>query len=289
MEGWKSGRLEGGRREACWLRSVAMGFLFLAGSEWCDAANESGLWELWELHIEYEEDHERVVAACRTFEGKNSEDPLLPVVHGLEAWHEFRREQPARALRLLKPYSSSGEGWVHRGSEILANAWVTRLQRDRIVEALQHYYRVEIRYPKRLEELAAHSAVPKALHPTETDRWGTRWDYRLVGFDGTPGFLDQRYVLESIHLRGTSDYKKALEVSIEESMRLVPVQVSDGGEAKVVRFENTDPGGGNEVVALSPGGEAHGVYLAFVGEHLIVICDRLHWAVFRGPGRDGRK
>lgn len=248
-------------------------------------AQEADLWAAWVRQQKAPLDHAGRVSDCRRFVAANPGDPLIPVLHGMEAWHLLSLERPEEATRVLLPYLSPGQDALRRGAGLLAKAWLTRLDRERVVAALQQYYRREVRYPASLEKIAAHPGIPESMRPPDTDRWGAAWQYRLVGFTGVPGFLDQRYELESPHFPHTSDLAAALAMPYAAQLRLAPVRVSlDSRGKSVVKFTpDSSPAEGEAVTVLSVGNEAGGLYLAFVGDHLVVVCDRLHWKVFRKP------
>jgi hypothetical protein len=262
--------------------------LWLAGACAALANDERALWELWQTHTRLPDQPATVVAACRAYVSERPDDRFVPVAQGIEAWHLLRARQTATAVERLELHLDAGPGEVAGGARRLARAWLTRLDRDRLVNALQAYYREEVRYPASMEALFNHPGVEGPGDLPRTDRWEAPWRYRLVGYEGVPGFRDQRYLLESPVLAGRSDFATALEAGYASRMPLRPTRVTaarGSGKGTTVRFEPTRPGeSGSGPVVLSVGGQAQDVYLAYLGSSLVVVCDDLHWAVYPRPG-----
>ena len=263
------------------LHRVGLALLCLAAfvSPAC-AANETGLLELWKQHLASPEDHEAVIKSCESFLLANPSDPLLPVVRGIEAWHHFRAGRNADALRMTEPYLAAPPGPVTDSARVLAQGWLTRLDREKVAAALQLYYRKEIAYPKTLEQVAKHPKIPADAQPPFTDRFGKPWIYRLTGFGKVPGFADQKYALESLALGDLSDLKTALQAPYASRIQATPAQVlAAPGNSVAVKFNV--PGKGAAVVGV---GQAVGdLHLAFVGSQIVVVCDYTHWKIFPKP------
>jgi len=253
------------------------------------AADEKGLWTLWQQHESSPSNHADVVAACRQFAKRNPSDSLLPVARGIEAWHLFKlgRVEEGKALLLPRP---AGEGnTVQKGAGELARGWLTRLDIEQVKKCLQAYYRKEVAYPASVDDVATHPDIDKTLHPLTVDRWGARWRYRLVGFKGVPGFLDQRYEIACVKLGKTSDFREALELSYGDGIQIEPLRIAgDGaGPGSLVEFRKTGDGASTErkVFVLGAGRSWKGISLAYIGDNIIVACDRTHWKVFAKPRR----
>lgn len=231
------------------------------------AANEAALLELWNQHIAKPDDHDAAIKTCRAFAEANANDPLLPIAHGIEAWHHFRAGREADALRLTEPYLAAPAGAVNDGARRVALGWLTRLDREKVAAALQGYYRKNVAFPKSLDQLAAG--------PPRTDRFGKPWAYQLTGFTKLRGFTDQKYSLQSSVLGDLSETKSALAVPYASRIAATPAQIT--GDA--VRFNI--PGKG---AALLGAGQAAGdLHLAFVGSQFVVVCDFTHWKIFPRP------
>src|SRR4051812_18034563 len=84
------------------------------------AASEPALLDLWKQHLATPDDHETTIKACRAFASANANDPLLPVVHDIEAWHDLRAGRDAEALRLMSIYVSAPPGPVTDGARRIA-------------------------------------------------------------------------------------------------------------------------------------------------------------------------
>lgn len=277
--------------------------LLITGGLCAPAADERAMWDLWQTHTRLVEDHAAVVAACRAFVAERPDDPFVAVSHSLESWHLFKDGRTADAVAVLEPYLSKPGGEIAAGASILAKSWMTRLDRDRLVEALQAYYREEVRYPPTLQVLLHHGSVPGAGDLPSEDRFGVPWHYSLVGYEGVPGFRDQRYRLESALIQSTSDFREALGIPYGGRIGLIPDELTTirvrGEENVLVHFVPTKPTAKKGVTAdgsppgqvgLSPkvtgimtGGRVEDVFLAFVGRQVIVVCDDQHWKVFPRP------
>jgi hypothetical protein len=245
------------------------------------AANEDGLLELWKQHLASADDHAGVIKACHTFQEANPGDPLIPVAQGFEAWHGFRAGRVQEALLLVEPALKAPAGPVTDGARRVALGWMTRLDRDKVVAALQLYYRKEIAYPKTLEQLNSHPKIPAAARPPMTDRMGRPWSYRLVSLGKLAGLADQKYVLQSTALGELTELPAAVQAPYGSTIQAVPVQVLPPiGETVPVKFKLGGKGG----TAVVQVGQATGdLHLAFVGAKILVVCDYTAWKVFPKP------
>ncbi len=233
---------------------------------------ERELWSLWQKHQAAPEDHAVVVKACRAYAAANPNDPFLPVVHGIEAWRLLRAEQLQDGVRRLSPYLKDQDDALGRGAQRLSRAWITRLQRERVVKALQHYYREEVRYPPDLQTLIAYPDLPGAAKLPLQDAWQKPWRYRLVGFDGVPGFRDQKYELESSSIQSPFDLDDALSLTYAKQIVAQATRVSR--TAPVVKLETP-----KETTISEVGKTVGGLYIAYAGKDIVILCDTLHWKV----------
>lgn len=242
------------------------------------AADEDGLLELWKQHMATPDDHEAVTKACRDFAAAHAGDPLLPVVRGFEEWHMLRAERQAEAFKMIEADLTAPAGPVNDGLRRLALGWMTRVDREQVLPALQAYYRKEAAYPKTLEQLAAHPKLKAEPQPPWRDRFGKPWDYQLTGFAKLKGFADQKYSLRSAMLGDLSDIKSAVRAPYASRIQAVPVQVIPAGNALAVKFNL--PGS----AAIVGVGQATGdLHVAFVGAKIVVVCDYTHWKIFPRP------
>ncbi|MEO6786636.1 MAG: hypothetical protein ABI318_10930 [Chthoniobacteraceae bacterium] len=262
-------------------RFLATLITILAFAPCLRAANEAALLELWQEHMAKPDEHDETIKACRAFATANANDPLLPVVQGIEAWHHFRAGRAAEAWRILQPHLTARAGPVADAARALAQGWFTRLDREKVAAALQIYYRKEVAYPKTLDLIAKHPKIPSEMWPPMTDRFGKPWNYRLTGFARAAGFPDQKYSLESPVLGDLSDLKSAIAAPYASRIHAVPVAiVAAPGNSVAVKFNITGKGG----TALVGVGQATGdLHVAFAGSSIVVVCDYTHWKIFPKP------
>jgi len=237
------------------------------------AEDEEALQDLWKQHVTTPDDHESIVKACHEFAGGHAGDSLLPVVRGLEEWHLLRANRQPEALQLMAEDLAAGPGPVNEGARRLAQGWMTRLDREQVAGALQGYYRKEVAYPKTLDQVRQATPFPSV------DRFGKPWNYKLTGFAKLPGFIDQKYALESAILGDVSDFNGALKLPYAARIVAVPVQVlGPQGGVPTVKFNLA---GSAALIGVGQG--AGNLYLAYLGAHLIVVCDYTHWKILPRP------
>lgn len=237
------------------------------------AAEEGALLDLWTQHMETPDDHEAVIKACRHFAKAHPDDPLLPVVRGLEAWRQLRSDRKPEALQIMTEDLAAPAGVVNEGARRVALGWMTRLDREQIAAGLQAYYRKQVAYPKSLEQLPAEARQPV------NDRFGKPWNYKLTGFAKVPGFTDQKYSLQSAFLGDTSDFKAAVKLPYAARIVAAPQKVLPAaGNLQQVQFNLA-----GRVTVVGVGQAAGDLYLAFVGTKIVVMCDYTHWKIFPRP------
>ena len=237
------------------------------------AADEEALEELWKQHLATPDDHEAIFKACREFVEGHADDPLLPVVRGLDTWHRLRANQKDQALKQINADLTAPAGQVNEGARRIALGWMTRADRDQLAAVLQAYYRKQVAYPKGLDQL------PADAKPLLNDRFGKPWTYKLTGFAKVSGFADQKYALQSAALGDTSEFKVAVQLPYASRITATPAQIVAGpANLPAVKFNfGARPG----IVAL--GQSAGDLYLAFVGTRILVVCDYTHWKIFPKP------
>lgn len=238
------------------------------------AAEEAALMALWKQHTEAPDAHEAMIKACRTFASTHSGDPLLPVARGMEAWHLLRCGRQDEAVQILTSDLSLPPGPVTDGARRMAQAWMTRLDRDLVTAALRAYYRKHVAYPKTLDQL------PVEGRPPLMDRFGKPWSYKLTGLAKVPGFEDQKYSLQSAALGDQSDFKAALALPHASQLVAVPQEViaTPGSSGQAVKFQV-----GGTSVLLGVGQATGSLRLAFVGDKILVICDDSAWKILPRP------
>ena len=259
------------------------------------AADERAVRSLWTIQASTTNDHAAVLAACEAFKQSYPVSPFGVVADTLGAWHLLKLGRTAEAATRLETIPRRSQESVTRGAYELAAAWLTRIDIARVQQALQLYYRREIGYPSTLADLAAYPklATPQ-LFPL-VDRWGLRWDYKLVGYRRLTGLRNQKYALRSQKLGAGSGLKEALAVPYgsQITLRMLRVRSTTPGR-EVVEMEIVSiPAAAADGVTLPPRRHtvmagvntwSDGVFLAYVGRQVILVCDRSHWKVFPRPG-----
>ncbi len=256
-----------------WLRFLLVLWMACGLSFTARAADEDALLTVWKQHMETPEDHEAAIKVCRDFATTHAGDPLLPIVRGLEAWHLLRTGHRVEALQMMAAGLDAPPGPLTDGVRRLAQAWMTRADRDQAAGALQSYYRKHVAYPKTLEQLPAEGRPPLS------DRFSEPWDYKLTGFSKVPGFSDQKYSLQSARLGDLSDFKGALALPYAARIVAMPQQViAAPGNTQAVKFNIA-----GKPVVLGVGLASGDLHLAFAGSKIVVVCDYAHWKIFPRP------
>ena len=258
------------------------------------AGNERAIWQLWKMQQATPGDHTALLAACQAFKQAHPEDPFVVLSETLGAWHLLKLGRTPEAVAMLEASAQRPVGPLTPGGRALASAWLTRVDRERVRHALQFYYRREIGYPKNLAELAAYEALPETLRFPPQDRWQRPWHYRLVGYRRLSGLQNQKYELQSARLGARSDLAQALAAPYAEQITLRPLGLSSTAPGReVVEMERVPPPGAADAEEVSPRARqtaqvgvhtwTEDVLLVYVGQHIILVCDRSHWKVFPKP------
>lgn len=245
------------------------------------SAGEREIWKLWQIHLEGLDQHPAVVKACRNYTAAYPSDAFLPVVQSIEAWHLLHAGKKSDAIRLLSQQLKSGDEPLARGAQRVARGWVTRLQRERVVDALQHFYRKEVRYPVKLEALKTYPGLPAAEKLPTMDAWGKPWRYRLAGFEGVPGFRDQKYTLESTFADPPWEMAAALAAPYAHQMNVTaaPVARNTRESVSTVKLEFLDGEAQSKTAVGQVGGTVENLTVAYAGKGLVILCDTLHWKI----------
>ena len=260
-------------RQGGWLPFLLVFWMICGLNFTARAADEDALLQLWKQHMETPDDHEAAIKACRDFATAHSGDPLLPIARGLEAWHLLHTGHRVEALQMMETDLTAPQGPLTDGARRLAQAWMTRADRDQAADALQAYYRKHVGYPKTLDQLPAEGRPPLS------DRFSEPWDYKLTGFSKVPGFNDQKYSLQSARLGALSDFKGALALAYASRIVAVPQQViAAPGNTQAVKFNVA-----GKPVVLGVGLAAGDLHLAFAGSKIVVVCDYAHWKILPRP------
>ena len=248
------------------------------------AANEKAFVKVWRQHIKHPDQHSEAIAACREFSAGNKGDELVRVVQGIEVWHLLKAKRNQEAVKILESHLTPNTTRTGSGAAILARGWMSLIDIAPVKQALQCYYRKEVGYPESLDALVGHPGIPAELKFRLNDRWDSPWNYRLTGFKSTPGFRNQRYSISSSRLNSTPDLDSALQIPYASGIHIRPIRTRTTGSSTLVEFTK-DLGKQKEGQSflLSAGRRSGDILLAYVGEKLIVVCDRLHWKVLPKP------
>lgn len=226
-----------------------------------------------------QDEHESVIAACRTFVDAHPNDPLVVVARGIEAWRNLKAGNKKEAFALYTADLALPPSPLNDCARKLACGWMTRADRETVESALRAYYRKEIAYPKELSQIANHPRLKTQPKPPETDRFGRPWIYGLTSLQKLKGFNDQRYTLRSAVLGELSDLTSAAALPYASRIDALPQRiVAMPDNTTAVSFKN---GANTSLSLLGPGtGDLH---LAFIGYKIIVVCDLNHWKLLPRP------
>ena len=272
----------------CVVTAALLAAAFPAGAQ--QELDERGLWEIWQQQEAAPEDSAAIVAACEEFKKKHAYDALNGVADTLAAWHLLKLGKRAEAAALFGLYVRRMSNPLGRGASIIASSWLTRMDRAQVRATLQFYYRKEIGYPRTLQDLAAYKGLPIDLKPPYKDRWDQAWSYRLVGLKTIPGLLDQKYELLSRTLGDGSDLAQALTLKYGEKIdaKAVGMRSSTPGREVVdmvigARARESEIGPKTRTSLVSVGTWTEGMFLAYVGKRILLVCDRHHWEILVRP------
>jgi len=250
------------------------------------AANEQALWRLWGTHNENPDDHMGTIKACMDYVRANPNDPLVPVAQSLAGWHYLKLGETEKGIALLEPLITKTKEAPGQGANQLARNWMSRVDREAVKVALQVYYRQKVQYPANLQFLAENPKVNTTCTYREKDRWDRPWRYRPTGLKGIPGFEGQSFILESSRLNSSSILTEALELPYATKSPLVPLRVmSTGNGTQMIQFKSAE-GENQEVLGISVGQGNKELFVAYVGNNIVVVCDENHWILFLKPGRE---
>ncbi len=278
-------------RGRVWLAGVAVVLLLTGalapGARGQTAARsrlEAAAWQAWTRQQAAPAAHAEHADAWRALAADSpAGDALVPVAHTLAAWHELRNGRVAEAEALLVPYANADSALgTLRGARDVARAWLTCLDREQLVAALEAYRVAEVRYPEQLDALRNRPLPARAGRVVFQDRWGSPWEYRLERLRSMPALTGQRYTLSSRALGDVSELKTALALAYAARIVWTPTQVRPVPDRPpMVTFEHD---AGLERAVSVPSGAAHaGLRVAYVSPALVIVSDRLHWKFFRTP------
>jgi hypothetical protein len=239
-------------------------------------ADERAVARLWTQHLAASNRHAEAAAACRAAEPALAASPLLPVCRGIQAWHLLKAGATQDAVAVLGRLTEGASPSVAPAAELMANRWLTRLDRERVRVALRGAYRKDVQYPvtlERLRKLPGGEALPLA------DRWGQPWKYAPVAF---AGLAAQRFALESVRMGGASDLDGALAQPHAVPADIAPVRLMGDSGARLVEFTTGDAAAPRKAV-VGEGGDVGRYTLAYVGDRILVLSDSDRWTVLAMP------
>lgn len=250
------------------------------------AGDERAVWALWNTHSNNLDRADTVLAACREFENQHPRSPFLDVSRGLAAWHLLKTGQTRQARETLESMPFEGAPrFLAEAAKEMARAWITRLDREKVVLALRRYYAREVAFPESLDAL---QSLPSEQRPPMTDAWGNPWRYRLRSFRFLKGIDNQRYLLESRTLGPDSELEAALRAPYGGALKYRPLRrVSTGGGTAAVQFLPPPAPDASSPTArpmvASPGSMLELARFAHLGEHLVILADFRHWNLIPLP------
>ncbi len=241
--------------------------------------HEAAFYTLWKQHAADPSAHGELITACTSFAAAATGDTLVTTAQQIQAWHLLKLGRHAEAAALLTGTLERDRDALDKAASEIARAWLTRIDRDPITEALQQVYRQNIAYPESLQALPAEvlNTLP------QTDRWDNPWRYSPTGFDHLKGFPGQRYALHSRTLGHSSDLTYALRLPYAGDIALTPLRrkPSDGVHKIIIEFADAR----DRKTTLSPGTRHGDIVLAYLGQNVILLADPNHWKVVPLPGR----
>ncbi|MEI7437494.1 MAG: hypothetical protein WCL16_11895 [bacterium] len=207
----------------------------LPGLAAASEADDRMLATFFEKRAACSNDYAAVIAICNKVTNSMPDSLYLPVIRGVQAWHELAAGKTNQAVATLQSMLSGGVDPIALSANTMACRWLTRLDREKVRQALTAYYAAHVAFPVSLEFM---QKLPENRRPAIVDRWNQAWQYRLVTFERLPGLSDQRYELQSRELQAASDYKKILAIPYGTPFSIIPTRVISRFEKQsVVEFQ----------------------------------------------------
>lgn len=287
----------------CVFKSSALKFLFAFCSLFMIAvppaargqADERGIWDLWTKHKAADTNHLDIIQACEEYNKTHTGDPFIKVTETLVAWHLMKIKRYQDADKLLEKNLNKTTSKLGEGADLIASAWLSRIDIMRVRAVLQFYYRKEVEYPESLEVLANYSQLPKDVSFPMKDRWGKPWSYKLVGYKTIPNALNQKYSIRCSVLGLDSDLEETLGRPYGDRIKVKPLRPQKGSRPGLEFFEvavggekEEDSAGssvpkGAETVIYGLGTKKNNLLLCYIGKNILVFCDRDHWEIVGKP------
>jgi hypothetical protein len=239
--------------------------------------DEAALQALWADQQKDSQNHVAQAQAAAAFEQQFPSSPLVTIARGLEAWDLLESGNLEAARLLLEKMASANSDPVASIGAEMARRWLTRLDREQVVTALQKVYGQDLEYP---DALSAVTELPPAARPVMTDRWGTPWDYTPAAFKTLQTGDRQTFTLQSPKLGTTSDLKDALARPYGSGFTFTPSKVmpSIGGKVVIV-FKSPD----GKSDSLSEGAAANDLAFAYLGDDILILSSGDYWSLQPRP------
>ena len=164
---------------------------------------------VWREHRALTNDHDRAITVFREALARRNANgsPVLeryaPIVQTLEGWRWVAKRNTAEAERAFTAALGTQDATAD-AADWVARRWLTRLDRERVAEALKTYYGIHVIYP---DTLAALSTLPPEKQPPKADRFGKVWVYSPGTMKRLNVGANQTYALTSLELKTTSALK----------------------------------------------------------------------------------
>ncbi|MGA3172265.1 MAG: hypothetical protein ABSE62_14765 [Chthoniobacteraceae bacterium] len=238
--------------------------------------DEAELQGLWTEQAQNPSGHATLAREAAAFEQRFPASPLVPVARGLGAWNLLEAGNADEARQLFEKMTADTSPTGAIGAE-MARHWLTRLDRDQVVAALQQIYGQDLEYP---ETLAPVSGLPAPQRPPMADRWGVAWAYTPAAFKVLQTGDRQTYVLESTNLAANSDLTTALAQPYGNGFTFKAAQVMPPIAGKtVVMFRDAT----GRTMAISEGDASSDLGFAYAGETFLVLSNGDYWSLQPRP------
>jgi hypothetical protein len=271
----------------------AAGGVLLLGASLGAAPHEDAFMRVWNLHRQAQDNHAAMAAACREATAQTSARdaaPLLgaflPVVRTIEGWHllqDGRTTEAQAAFEAALDRGAGGSDTCAQAADTLARRWLSRIDREQVIAALQAYYREHVSYP---DDLAAFNGWTPARRPPLRDRKGDPWLYQPARFRRLTTDDGQRYVLTIRSIgRATSDLAAALALRPSDHDLAFALRQRAAPALVELRFGD----GRSPPVVVQEGGRAAGLRLVAIDGigRFLLLCDDDFWHTAI-PARGGR-
>lgn len=252
-------------------------FIACASPVLADKPDEAALQDLWANQQKDPGNHAGMIQNATAFEQHFPGSPLLPVAQGIAAWHLLESGDYDGAKTVLDKMAAASAGPVALIGADMARRWLTRLDREQVVDALQKVYAEDLEYP---ETLSAVGALPAADRPPMTDRWGAGWMYTPAAFKKLDTGERQTFVLESNRLGASSELKQALALPYGANFTFKPAKVMPPIQGKtVIMFQDAT----GKAATLAEGSAGSDLGFAYLGDDLLLLSTGDYWNIQPRP------